>query len=747
MPLPWEDIELDAAAFAKRWKNARSEKSDAQGFVRDFLAVFGVEDAAAVGNFENPALREEGHGFMDYFWPGKIAVEMKSRGKDLKVAYAQLKEHVLKLPSGEMPELLLVSDFEKMIIYRRTANKKAEFLTKNLHKHVRRFGELAGYGTVRVLENQYEVDVMAAEKMARLHAAFDKSGYEGHELEIYLVRLLFCMFAEDTGIFEQYSFLSYVENSKEDGSDLSQRLATLFEILDTPSDKRSKRTHLADELKQFRYINGSLFSDTLRQPDFDAKMRKVLIHCCEFDWSKISPAIFGSIFQGIMDKNRRRKVGAHYTSIENIEKLLKPLFLDGLWAEFEQKQGDKQALDAFHQKLAGLKFFDPACGCGNFLMIAYQRLRELEFELLKILHGAVLPGKGRQKMLDLSMYVRVSVEQFYGIEIEDFPCEIAKVGLWLIDHLMNREASLFFAVPFNRLPLTQNPTIVHGNAMRIDWESVVPKEECSYILSNPPYVGKQYQSKEQKDDVALTLRDIPGYGVLDYVACWYFTAAQYVQGTEIRVGFVSTNSVTQGEQVAVLWRELFAKNVKINFGYTMFKWWNEGKYKAAVHCVIIGFSLKESDPKHIFEEQDGKIKARRVKNINPYLIDGPSVLITSRSKPLCDVPEIVFGSMPNDGGHLLFSNEEKREFLKLEPEAKRWIQPFVGAIEFINGISRWCLWLVDISPGELRNLTEVRKVCKPSSGIVWQVVGKRLVNWRKCLTCSEKFVNQKESIS
>ncbi|MCL2305129.1 MAG: N-6 DNA methylase, partial [Planctomycetaceae bacterium] len=399
----------------------------------------------------------------------------------------------------------------------------------------------------------------------------------------------------------------------------------------------------------------------------------------------------------------RRHCGAHYTTEENIMKVIRPLFLEDLRAEFEKCKSNKNKLQEFHKKLSSLTLFDPACGCGNFLVLAYRELRLLEMDVLEVLF------KGGQKFLGSDFVSQVDVNQFYGIEIVEFPVRIAETALWLMDHQMNVLASERFGQYYVRLPLTKSAKIVHGNALRIDWNDVLPKEKCSYILGNPPYVGKQFQSPEQKEDMALVLGDIRGSGILDYVACWYFKAAEYIQNTSIHVGFVSTNSVVQGEQVGLLWSELFQRDIKINFGYTTFVWSSEARGKAHVHCVIVGFGVCEKTEKRLFAEQEAGITARSVQNINPYLIEGNDIALSPRTKPICPVPEIVFGSMPNDGGHLLFSDEEKKEFLKLEPGAKKWFRPFLGAEEFINRVSRWCLWLTDIPPSELRSLPEVMR--------------------------------------
>jgi hypothetical protein len=681
LPLSWEEIQANAVRFTKRWKDAWDEKSEAQSFVRAFLAVFGVEDASAVGRFEQRALREQGRGFMDYFWPQKIAIEMKTKGKDLNGAYEQLKEYVLHLPAEDMPGLLMVCDFENIVLYRRTTNDRHAFKTKDLRKHVRQFANIAGYETTREIEEQVEVNVSAAEKMAKLHDALKSHGYEGHHLEIYLVRLLFCMFADDTGIFPQQSFLNYIENSKEDGSDLSERIGRLFEVLDMPDEVRAKRTLLAADLKQFRYINGGLFEVLLPSADFDSKMRQTLLDCCHFDWNKISPAIFGAMFQGVMDKDQRRELGAHYTSEDNILKLINPLLMDELWSEFERVKTDLTALDDFHEKISCLKFLDPACGCGNFLIITYRELRRLELEILKM-------KMSRQMVLDLSTLLKVNVEQFYGIEYEDFPCQIAQVGMWLIDHQMNLRASEMFGAYYARLPLTKSATIINGNALRIEWSKICKPD---YILGNPPFNGARTMTQAQKDDISVVFGNLKGAGNLDYVTAWYKKAADLAEGTHIRCAFVSTNSVAQGEQPSILWKPLMDRGVYINFGIPTFKWSNEARGKAAVHCVIIGFS-------YIKTEQ-----------INQYLLNAPIVFIESRQHPLCSVPEIGIGNKPIDGGNFLFTKAEKDDFIRKEPESAKWFRSWIGSDEFINGYTRYCLWLGECPPNELRKMPEAMK--------------------------------------
>ena len=701
MQLEWEVIQSNAVAFSKRWKDCSNEKQEAQSFVRAFLGVFGVDGEAVDKGFEN-AVRIGGHDkYIDYLWPGKIAIEMKSRGKDLALAFNQLQNYMNHLPnSDDVPDLWMVCDFESIRLNRRSTNEIWNFKTKDLRRHIKRFANIAGYETERIREDQVEVNVKAAEKMAKLHDALKLHGYDGHDLEVYLVRLLFCMFADDTGIFPQDNFLSYIEASKPDGSDLSDRISKLFEVLNMPEEIREKRTLLTDELKRFRYINGGLFADLLPSAEFDAKMRQTLLDCVNFDWNKISPAIFGAMFQGVMDKDQRRELGAHYTSEENILKLINPLFLDGLWQEFDRVKTSPAALDSFHAKIARLKFLDPACGCGNFLIITYRELRLLELEILKMKTGT------NQLVLDISPMLKVNVEQFYGIEYEDFPCQIATVGMWLIDHQMNLRVSELFGQYYARLPLTQSATIVHGNALRIDWESVVPKRELSFILGNPPFLGYSNQSAEQKDDILSVYLDEKGKpyknaGKIDYVAAWYYKAAKLMMRASIRTAFVSTNSITQGEQVAAVWKPLYDMfGVHIDFGYRTFKWSNEAKGKAAVHCVIVGFSTGQSSEKIIFDGDE----RTAVQNVNPYLVDAPDVFISSRNKSLCNVPSMVYGNKPTDGGHLFVEADEYQDFIVKEPAAQKYIRKIYGATEYINNIDRYCLWLVGAAPSDLKKL-------------------------------------------
>lgn len=603
---------------------------------------------------------------------------------------------------------MLISDFARFRLYDMIEGTHSEFLLKELYKNVKLFWFIAGYQPQKI-SPQSPVNAKAVQRMARLHDRLKQIGYTGHALEVYLVRLLFCLFAEDTGIFERTQFTEFIEQqTREDGSDLAPQLAQLFDMLNTPEAARLK--NLDDTLSRFPYINGKLFEERLPFASFDRDMRAALLYCCAIDWSGISPAIFGSLFQNIMDEtpNARRNLGAHYTTEENILKLIGPLFLDELRTEFDKihhtVKSRTQNLQAFHAKLAGLKFLDPACGCGNFLVIAYRELRKLELEVLRELHHS------GQQALDIATIIQVDVDQFHGIEIEEFPVQIAQVALWLTDHQMNALVSEEFGQYFIRLPLKKSAHIVHGNALRLDWNSVIAAGECDYVMGNPPFIGHQWRSPEQVHDMERIWGNDGRFGRLDYVACWYRKATDYIAAHPvIRVAFVSTNSITQGEQVGVLWPDLLRRSVHIHFAHRTFQWSSESKGKAAVHCVIIGFGLHESIHKIIFEYADISDEPHAVpaKNINPYLVDGPNIILPSRTNPPPGLPRLMKGSQPTDGGYLIFTESERESLLKLEPQAKQWLRLYIGGEELINGSQRWCLWLKGITPNELKSMPHV----------------------------------------
>lgn len=702
MALSWNEIKDRALNFSKEWADTSNEDADAQPFLVEFFNVFGIS-RKRVSSFEHRIKKlDEKDGYIDLLWKGTILIEMKSRGKNLDKAYQQAKDYLHGLKQHELPKYILISDFENFRLYDLEENNTIEFKLKNLVNNVQHFGYLLGYQK-KVYKEQDPANIKAAELMGKLHDRLKEIGYTGHDLEVYLVRILFCLFAEDTTIFNKQQFQDYIEQrSNEDGTDLAAKLQELFQVLNTPKEKRFK--NLDEQLNDFPYVNGKLFEENLRTASFDAKMRKSLLECCYIDWSKISPAIFGSMFQSVMNPTERRNLGAHYTSEKNILKLIKPLFLDDLWREFESLKGAKNKLPEFHKKLSTLKFLDPACGCGNFLVITYRELRLLELEILRELH------KSGQQVIDVNEIIWLDVDMMHGIEYEEFPARIAEVAMWLIDHQMNMQISNEFGQYFVRLPLKKAAKIVHGNALQIDWESLVSEKELSFILGNPPFLGKSNQNPEQKKDLEAIFKGVKGAGVVDYVAAWYLKAAIFIQDTKIKVAFVSTNSIVQGEQVGVLWSLLLFKyKIKIHFAHRTFSWSNEAKGNAAVHCVIIGFANYDSTDKIIFDYENVKAEPHQVsaKNINPYLIDGKDILLHPRETTICDVPKVAWGNKPVDGGHLIISDDEIAEFLKNEPRAKKFIKPLISAREFLNGENRWCLWLVDALPEEIKSMPSV----------------------------------------
>lgn len=704
MPLSWNEIRDRAVTFARDWKHAESEDADAKSFWDAFFEVFGIS-RRRVASFEKRVKKLDGRdGYIDLLWKGTLLIEHKSRGKDLDRAHQQALDYFPGLKDRDLPRHVLVSDFARFRITDLETGSEIEFRLADLPRRIKHFAFIAGY-TPQTIRAQDPVNLKAAEKMGRLHDALKASGYQGHALEVLLVRLLFCLFADDTGIFEAQSFRQWLETrSAEDGSDLGPLLAQFFQVLDTP--EASRQRNLDEQLAAFPYVNGRLFAAPLPIASFDAAMRAALLDACALDWGAISPAIFGGLFQSIMDPKARRNLGAHYTSEANILKLIGPLFLDELRAEFERVKGNRNRLLEFHRKLRSLNFLDPACGCGNFLVVAYRELRLLELDVLRAAHAS------GQRVLDIHRLVELNVDQFHGIEIEDFPAQIAQVALWLTDHQMNQKVAEEFGLYFARIPLVTAPHIQHGNALSLDWNSVLPRERCSYVMGNPPFVGAKLLDAGQRADMARVCQGIDNAGLLDFVAAWYVLAARYIQGTAIRCALVSTNSITQGEQVGALWGWLLAQGIRIQFAHRTFAWNNEGRGVAAVHCVIVGFGLGDVERKLIFEYEDirGPAHTLTASNINPYLIDAPDVVLPRRNRPLCAAaPAIGIGNKPIDGGNYLFTTAERDEFIAREPQAAPFFRRWLGADEFINGYERWCLWLGDASPNELRQMPEALK--------------------------------------
>ena len=720
MRLSWNEIRTRAAAFAREWAAASYEKGETQSFYNDFFQIFGVKRRTVARYEEHVKKLDDRSGFIDLFWPGVLVVEQKSAGRDLQRAYGQAGEYVDALSESQRPRYILVSDFQSFELYDLDTREHKRFTLADLPAHVEVFGFILGVQR-RTFRDQDPANIKAAELVGHLHDALAAAGYRRHDLERFLVRIVFCLFADDTGIFEPRDiFFDFIEDrTRDDGSDLGPFLSQLFQVLDTPENSRAST--LDEDLARFPYVNGDLFRDPLRIPSFTAVMRGSLLDACRFDWSNISPAIFGALFQSVMEPAERRAQGAHYTTEKNILKVIEPLFMDDLSAEFarlKSRRGSRRRADLrrFQEKLGQLRFFDPACGCGNFLIITYRELRLLEIEVIREIHAGT--SIGFQDVLDVGFLSRVDVDQFSGIEIGEFPVRIAETALWMMDHIMNNRLSLEFGRTYARIPLRTSPHIVHGDALEIDWSDVLPVEQCSYVLGNPPFAGAKYQTTEQRAQV----RRIAGLGgsggTLDYVTGWLIRAGAYMTGGA-RIGFVATNSTTQGEQVGQLWPILFDRyGLEIAFAHRTFAWGSDARGKAHVHVVILGLDRRANarNEKRLFSYPDlnGDPEETRHATLSPYLFDAgglsdPHITVREESESLNGMGKLITGSKPIDGGHYIFGIAERTAFLETEPDAAPLLRPFIGAREYLRGGGRWILALHDASPDVLSRLPRVRE--------------------------------------
>lgn len=733
----WNEVRVRAAQFAVDWKDSSYERGEAQTFYNEFFEIFGVK-RRKVATFEEPVKKlGDRRGRIDLFWKGMLLVEAKSAGENLAKAKDQAFEYFPGIKDYELPRYVLVCDFQRFELFDLEENDHppTRFDLAELPGHVESFGFIMGVQK-RHFRDQDPVNIDAAELMGRLHDVLEESGYIGHNLERLLVRLLFCLFADATGIFERGQFLDLLaERTHEDGSDTGRLLTELFEVLNTPKENRQRA--LDEDLKAFEYINGDLFEERLPPAAFDHAMRDLLIEACGFYWDAVSPAIFGSLFQSVMNREERRKSGAHYTSERNILKVIEPLFMDDLRAEFVRLRERRDtaragALRAFQEKLGSLKFLDPACGCGNFLIIAYRELRLLEIEVLRAIldeRGPRMTGESRLEQLLQTTAARslsvIDVDQFYGIEKDEFPARIAEVAMWMMDHIMNNRLSLEFSRVYSRIPLKKSPHVVSGNALDLDWSEVLPYEACSFILGNPPFVGHQWRSAEQQRDMARVWGVAGQFNRLDYVTCWFKKSLEYAShNTRIRIGFVSTNSITQGEQAGILWPVIFSQGIAIAFAHRTFQWNSEARGKAAVHCVIIGLAFNVPADRFIYEYDHirGEPHVSQVRAINGYLINGPQYAVPARSRPRSGFLKMHKGSQPTDGArikrpgggyitysNLILDNVDRAELLAKEPAVEKWLRPFVGGDELISGEWRWCLWLKDADPAEIRHSGALRE--------------------------------------
>lgn len=723
MRLSWNEIRARAARFAEEWRDATYEKGETQSFYNEFFDIFGIR-RRRVASFEEPVKLLGGkRGFLDLFWKGTLLVEQKSAGRDLRPAKSQALAYFPGLKDDDLPRYLLLSDFQTFELYDLDEGTERRFRLADLPKHVEAFGFIMGV-QARTFRDQDPVNLRASALMQKLHDDLKASGFEGHALELLLVRLLFCLFADDTGIFpERGMFQAFLtDRTRPDGADVGPLVGKLFEVLNQPEHRRQKT--LDADLAIFPYVNGDLFAERLPLPDFDAGMRSTLLEASAFNWDAISPAIFGALFQGVMTPKERRAKGAHYTTEKNILKLIEPLFLDDLRAEFARLKarrgaGREAALLSFHDRLATLTFFDPACGCGNFLIIAYRELRALEIDLLLEIHRDRLADiKGGFATFNVATFVKLDVDQFYGIELEEFPARIAEVALWMMDHIMNNRLSLAFGEAYARIPLRKSPHILHADALETDWADLLPPSRCAYVFGNPPFLGAKVQSDAQRAQVRRIAALGGSGGTLDYVTAWFLKAGAYVGNQPIRIGFVATNSITQGEQVGQLWPSLFDRyRLEIAFAHRTFAWGSDAKGVAHVHVVIVGLTPRDIEPpeKRLFSYADirGEPSETRHAALSPYLVDASGLadrhlVVRETSRPLADAPKLVSGTQPIDDGNYIFDTSERDLLIAAEPGAAAFLHPFVGSEEYLNGGKRWILNLEHAAPNQLVQMPLVK---------------------------------------
>ena len=723
-----KDTERRAAAkaFAEYWKDRGYEKGESQPFWLSLLRdVLGVEAPEKFITFEEQ-VRLDHTSFIDGFIPAThVLIEQKGRNKDLRkpikqsdgtllTPFQQAQRYSAVLPYSQRPRWIITCNFEEFLVYdmEKPNGEPEQIFVKDLAKEYYRLMFLVDTGDDNI-RREMEVSIQAGNLVGILYDEILKQYHDPENeeslksLNKLIVRLVFCLYAEDAGIFGGHSkFHNYIKSFS--ARDMRKALIELFKILDTKPDERDP--YEDEQLSSFPYVNGGLFSDeNIEIPQMNDEIRDLLLRNAseDFDWSDISPTIFGAVFESTLNPETRRSGGMHYTSIENIHKVIDPLFLDELREELEEIKAIKVAktreskINDFREKLGSLTFFDPACGSGNFLTETYISLRRLENEAIEVITQG-------QMLLDFTGIIKVSIGQFYGIEINDFAVTVAKTALWIAESQMMKETEVIAHINLDFLPLKSYANIVEGNALRTDWKTVVPKDKLNYIMGNPPFVGARLMTKEQKDDVVSVFGvKWKNAGNLDYVSCWYKKATDLMKGTNIRTALVSTNSVSQGESVAILWKPLFEDGVHIDFAHRTFRWDSEASIKAHVHCVIIGFSIAPFyKSKVIFSAERPLI----VDNINAYLIDAPDVFIESVKKTVCDVPQLVFGSMPNDNGFLSNYSQEERDAIVAEyPESEIVFKQFVGATEFINNKIRWCMWLKGVSPNIIRNTPPIAK--------------------------------------
>lgn len=712
MSLDYQHIREQLHRIIHDYKDAEGyERGQSQNFWTQIFNAYGVSGQVQLKAFEHRLKDDKSQKYVDAFIPKLVMIEQKSRGLDLNKAYNQVSKYYERLSAADKPRYIVLSNFDELWLFdiENPLNiKEYKCPIADLPKNAEWLDFLAPNAAMAEIVEENPINRQATEMVAKLHQAFISDGVNADELALFLTRLIFCFFADDTGIFGQKNLLDGLlkNEARSDGSNLNEVFTTLFDTLNT----KDRSSRLPESYAAFAYINGDLFSQSIRIPYFDENLYNLVVQCNNLDWSEISPAIFGSMFQSVLDiddtadsDDKRREFGAHYTSEKNILKVINSLFLQELRDEFSKCAKDKPRAIKLYEKLPTLKFFDPACGCGNFLIIAYRELRLLENQLIAQIYG------DQRGLLDISSMCQVTVEQFYGIEIEPHAAHITRVAMWITDHQLNQATAERFGTTRPTTPIVYSPHITEGNALQIDWEDVLAANECDFVMGNPPFIGYTYQSKEQKADLAHVASSVKKHKSLDYVAGWYIKAMHYMQSVtkpkhQIETAFVSTNSIVQGEHVAILWQYLLKDcEGHINFAHHTFKWTNEGKGVAAVHCIIVGYGTNERKEKTIFSYSDiaGEPKPNKAKTINGYLIDGELIFFDRAKKQVSNELEMSRGNQPTDGGNLLLSDDEFKELIEIEPTAKKYIKRYMMGNEFLNNIKRWCLWFDDCDPLQL----------------------------------------------
>ena len=703
-----------AADFADKWKSYTDEKQHARGFWSDFFrALCGVDDEEIAGIEYEKRVKSTISGnqeYIDVYWKNVALIEHKSAGESLDKAELQARGYWLSLPPGYRPKTIIISDFLNFRLIDVALNRTHDFPLSKLPENIHRFEAIISGNRTRISEEEITVDQEAAKLMANLYLELESHGFEGHETSIFLIRILFLLFGDDTGMWKKNTFLKLVMGTREDGDDVGSKFDTLFEILNTPEDKRPKG--LSEEFKPFPYVNGGIFEEKISVIDFNKKMRVALVNVANYDWTTINPTIFGSLFQLIKNKEARRELGEYYTTEENINKVVFPLFLDELNERLASAWDSMKELRKLRQDLARIKIFDPACGCGNFLVVSYRHLRQLELELIARLND--LEGKQGVIQLDGSMGLSVTLNQLFGIEIEEWPAQVARMALFLTDHQENLKLERITGATPNRFPLKDAANIIHGNALTTNWNEIIEIDESTYLLGNPPFLGHISRSKAQTDElIQVWGRD--DIGRLDYVTAWYKKASDALRNLpSARFAFVSTNSITQGEPVPALFGPIFSAGWRIRFAHKTFAWSSESKGSANVHCVIIGFD-KGNGEARLFTYPTLKTEPIEtlVSNINAYLVAGPNVLVEQTRNVLSkDLPQVSMGSMPRDGGNLLIDTQEEYDLINKDKVAMKYVRRYVMGNELINNIPRWCLWLEDLIPSDVAKSPELKRRLK-----------------------------------